>query len=61
MFEEFITVFWYVFKLFFCLSLSIGSFIGVIVLTVIFSPLFLLLEIIIVPFAIALIWVFIEM
>lgn len=61
MFKEFISVFWYIFKLFFCLNLSIGSFLGVIALAVIFSPFFLLLEIIAVPFAVALIRSFIEM
>lgn len=61
MFKEFISVFWYIFKLFFCLSLGIVSFLGVIVLAVIFSPFFLLLEIIAVPFAATLIYIFIEL
>lgn len=60
MIKDFLIVFWYVFKLFFCLCLSIGSIISVIILSVIFSPLFLLLAIIAVPFACALLYVFIE-
>lgn len=60
MLKEFLQIFWYIFKLFFCLCLSIGSFLGVIVLAIIFSPFFLLLEIVAVPFATALMWIFIE-